>query len=705
MVDFVPNVPQSGEPNWLGWSKPISQPEPDKSKGMLFKTIGHALEGAAEVGGSVVKGLASSGAEDILNTQIESTEADTTLLKTQDPNNQSLPQDVAKAKTIAENLGSSKANGAITQTYYLGKLLQYQKDMRSQFPMYKNQIDEGIRQATGVAHTANEYYTHLLQDLNSYLTAKDERGKQALNEAFQGDTFGAPGVKQAVQAYRDNPTKDNVVALENTVANIRARDYQRKQAVGDLALNKDVLADANEQSKLVADNIANKTVNDRLGVLFDEAGIRTPADIMDALDPTKHSPQEMQALYEKFGTLAPRLRAEISKKFNEPQEITIPETGRKIRTTLSAILGPEAPGVIDRAMAGVNDVGTWIKDGNWGAAKHYANMDAAVNQAISNDLDRTDMGFGTRLAKILKDRGAPEWLNKLTETQLQNGLAGKVGGIINTMMLKSYIPGDVLGREAPGAKKTSFQQDVDTVVRTLGKNQPALKSMISDTASLDDPKMPIEQKAAKVLYYFGPQNTKVLSAWKPEDQAGAFSIMTSEPVVKAAREADRQYPGLWNEFKSTASTLADNAIHNQIPTLNQFQVREGWKVNYVSNPGVDGFHGWVVEPPRTVSPVANVAARNIANQTVNRINTVVRRLVDIAKSEGRDPDAYVFQTLKNIGYENPQPGKEDTLPAAMADALRNTRAKAKQNAEEEQRRQDALRKEGEQMLKEKRRPQ
>src|ERR1700719_408998 len=222
------------EPNWLGWSKSIKQPEPDKSGEVLGKTIGTAIEETGKIGGEVAENQAQSGAADILKG--EQSKLDNFQESLLGPRAQAdVPSDVQKVQQTAETLGSAKANGAISETYYKGKLDAYASDMRSRFGgMFNKQIDQGIAKATGVTHTANEYYQSTLRDINSFLTKKDDYEKAAQSSLVEMTRKGIPGSATQLQLLRSG--KINPDQAHDWVEKSNNHDYQVKQGKEDLEL-------------------------------------------------------------------------------------------------------------------------------------------------------------------------------------------------------------------------------------------------------------------------------------------------------------------------------------------------------------------------------------------------------------------------------------------------------------------------------------
>lgn len=709
MVDIVPNVQQSNDPNWLGWSKPIQQPGPDKSTEIALKTAGEGIKDVVEVGADVAKTQAKSGADDILAEQIQNTEIQQSLLKDQDPNQ--APQDVMKAKSAAEALGSSKANGAISPTYYYGKLLQYQKDMRSMFPMYRNQIDQGIAEATGVRHTANEYYESMLKDLNSRLTHKDEYKTKLMTEAFS--IRGHPMMNQWLRDWRSGKLSDD--EFSDRLGDAQAQTYKNTEAIKQVDANKAIRSDWKEDAKQKASGVADNAVSQVMSEVAASMGFKNSQDIMDHItNPGKYSPQENQAVYNSFGTIEPKVKALIADRFKElPKD---PRTGKPLMDkngqpiqSWSQTLGEDADRIAEQALKPIQAMGSYIKDGQYGAAAYFANNHKAAQTAITDDLYKSQAGITMLLGKAIKDSGAPEFIQDFARDRLKAGLGDRLNSIIDPMLLKSYLDKPQIDNASPGAVKNSFQQDIKTLFPIVGKNATVFKTFIDDLGNLDKPTLTDKMKAEKIRYMFGPENVGVLSTWQKSgldpttgrisDQPGQmeiFTAMTSKPVTYQVRRLDAKYPGLWDMYKSTATTMLDDLIGKQVRDLNTFQEKDGWKgkvkytsagdvhrFDYISNPGQKQMLGAAVLPQQKM---------------LEQLNAGIRCMVDIAKAEGSDPDAYVLRTLTGLGYQLPEDKEAVNFPEAMVGSMRATHAKEKADM-------DAAKQKLQEKMTEKRRPQ
>src|SRR5258706_3269083 len=259
MVDLTSFEPRpTREDNWLGWSRAGQQPRGDQGGEIAGKAIGSALENVGKIGGDITKAYAKSGAEDILNEDTARLEGIAGSLgidqgsllgargQADDPNK--APQEVMNAGTTIENLQSSKANGAMSNTYMDARILQFQKDTRSKFPFFRAQFDEGVREATGVAHTANEYLQKLLADINSFLTAKDTTKNAIISEAktMLGGSEAGWQASDIINGVEDG-TLPHAQAWK-LLQNMRARKYKNDQDILQFHADKSLREDNAERA-------------------------------------------------------------------------------------------------------------------------------------------------------------------------------------------------------------------------------------------------------------------------------------------------------------------------------------------------------------------------------------------------------------------------------------------------------------------------
>lgn len=212
MSIFNPQLPDTRDPNYLGYSKSISQPNfaGDTSAGIAIGGIGDLIGKGLQATDKVVQ----TGIGDQLNASIDSVReayrkdldaADTALkqrtqLASADPNaiyttgtqadttvgletpplnilpkaESPLPKDLSSLTASLSTLGDARANNKLSETAYYGRLDAMAKDFRSRFPGYRDWIDDRIQHITGV-NPANAYIKSVIGDINAATSASNKQ--------------------------------------------------------------------------------------------------------------------------------------------------------------------------------------------------------------------------------------------------------------------------------------------------------------------------------------------------------------------------------------------------------------------------------------------------------------------------------------------------------------------------------------------------
>src|SRR3974390_2681893 len=158
MAPFTATVPQANSdmPDWLNRPKPVSQPEADKSKGIMLSTIGEGIEGTAKIAENTfedwMKDHVRAGVESIRDTNIAAFEDIRKGQETGQPvdanaanlagfkgtlaqnDGKGIPANLSTGLDKASQLGLAKAQGKANDTLYTGAIYSLAKQLRAQFP-------------------------------------------------------------------------------------------------------------------------------------------------------------------------------------------------------------------------------------------------------------------------------------------------------------------------------------------------------------------------------------------------------------------------------------------------------------------------------------------------------------------------------------------------------------------------------------------
>ena len=164
MAIFNPEPAGINPQDWTNVSRPIEQPKSDTSTGIALSTVGEGITSATQIADTAVKydikEQADKGVDklrdaytqslvDVRNTQLATADQSQSLLPdtgtTPPPNLQS---GLDKVKQLGTALAQN--GGKINDTLYTGALNSLSKQLRSQYPGYRDYIDESIKKVSGM---------------------------------------------------------------------------------------------------------------------------------------------------------------------------------------------------------------------------------------------------------------------------------------------------------------------------------------------------------------------------------------------------------------------------------------------------------------------------------------------------------------------------------------------------------------------------
>src|SRR5215204_4866760 len=203
MATFAPQVAPTNDPNYMNYSKPISDIQADKSSGMLLTALGESIEGVAKVGDTITKEVINEEVRAGVDKQrdaftsalVQTADAQSGAGLVPSPQGQaeagikapslaegeeSLPAGVKAGVAKAQAIGTAMTqnSGKANDTLYTGALTALTKKHRNKYPGYRDYIDNKISEVSGI-NPANAYMRNLLEDINRNATssrAETEKG-------------------------------------------------------------------------------------------------------------------------------------------------------------------------------------------------------------------------------------------------------------------------------------------------------------------------------------------------------------------------------------------------------------------------------------------------------------------------------------------------------------------------------------------------
>ncbi len=725
MAIFNPQVPNTNDPNWLGWSKSISQPQPDTSTGDALSSIGSSLSLGVHAADALVKDFvkdttydqtrkivddytstlekadistriaaAAKGVGPGTASETEQGTVDNTELSGArrqpagtpfsslpgsgglPPTNQAPPADL---KSLPQDLGilnSARGNGKLSNTAYIGRLDALAKDLRSRYPGYRDYIDQEIHKVSGV-NPANAYISSLLGDINSFANAgKAEANKVRdfiIGEMKEG-TLGPLG-PALMQSYLTgglgNPS-EALVKVMQVAAPARQLKYQlelskarRAERVGtDEDTRRDLEADA---SKIMDGHAINY-----FNALHVVSGAPTSEKISEIARKAAAGEIKLDDVQNQALERAVRAqKVEMNKAFDD----FLNQTGPDGRPNVT-ILGTERANQLKKFHASrFDDVADLIGNKDYGTA--YSNMHTV--RAMGEDdkykiLTSKELGMVARIDRAISSMGLSDESKKLFQANLQANLPAKFGEWLKKanqeMALQPYTAQGIvstLKQQADDLKKRASEQGLGGV--ELAKTYDQLFSTIEQITKIKDPL--IREGLAKAAFNEG--NIGLLNS-VPDDKfeqtpggmvkfiPGKYSLYNRMFSPDMTKTMKQMPQERWIEYKDLGEHLIARELFG--PSFRQLSDM---------SPDSGVIIGWNTEKNQIKYQFTNTSdlrgpiqvspeRRAQVKQTIDRMNLALSNYANIAKEEGIDVSTFLLDTLKRNGVDL---GKIPGIPAEL----------------------------------------
>lgn len=563
----------------------------------------------------------------------------------------------------AQAQNSGKAN----DTLYTGALNAMAKQMRNQYPGYRDYIDEQIKSVSGV-DPANAFYKNLLQDINTGATnAKSEQDKAI---SFGRENIGLdPHMPAYIEAVRQN-LPGAVQNLENAV-NKAASDKNRfdiwhrnhEMQQGDIA---DDTIKAQDQYRQEAVASAYRIQHGVVSI----PGLTNP-DTMShliAMDQNGQQPlsdEQKGMLFSAMQAAQMQYRQEAINIQNGPGKYA-----RRIQDqkTIDSI---------------TNGAGQWFDNQvqNIGADKvgsMYANqrrMTSIQSDAETQVASNPDLGAYAKSTMVWTKFGGPNWVNTAQGQFLAKGGLGKFTNFLEDAQQRSQTPDDL---RKDGVVK-SLQSDIERMQRESANGtavpQKVYNNLVDNVNTIADPKSPNNIKAEVVKYAFTPKNWGIMDKFGQDftDDQGiqnkgrnsVFDTMTSPKITDNIWNLKDNEA--WGNYKNWTEQSFKTLFGEEVKTMNDIQSDKIFRAKVTWDSDNRRFG---VEFPRPTTdaydPEYNYV--NKVKATINRLNSGLSNLSRVQDHEGTDTSAYLLNTMITLGYRPDE--KVQGLPQKLMDAIK-----------------------------------
>lgn len=712
MVTFAPQVAPTNDPNYMNYSKPISDIQADKSSGLLLTALGEGIEGIAKVGDSITKSVindevtqgvdkqrdaftstlvayadAQSGAGVIPSPQSQA-EAGVKAPMTLAGGEENVPSGVKAGVERAQSIGAamSQNSGKSNDTLYTGALTALTKDLRNRYPGYRDYIDEKISQVSGI-NPANAYMRNLLEDINRNATGGKAEvdkaialGRQYLGYDPQMPSYieavrqGLPGSIQNLEGRINNVASDKI-KFDELERVRKLRDWSREDGSVD-------------QSAQFSNEIRSKA-NKAWEAVVQIPGLNDPKTIQQLIDDQRAG--RIKLSDEQNGALLQA--ATLARDTWKRNAVEI----MRARGYTSSIPDKKARDSI------IEDEGRFFEDQITAInSKEYGTMygNDRRGRAISSDtkvnlLSDRDMGAYWRTVDGVRAVGGDGWSNFMQAEAIKKGGPDHLKNFIQDETLKMSTPYD-----------PRFPQDTKSIYDAVKKAQDAKVPASTKTydnlvdnvkvLGMDSPPAGVSQEqflAAKrnvTNYMFDPaKNEKLLDRFQRDftDEQGVFhpgkfaiyDTMTQRSIVDNIWKSKDS--GSWAKFRDWNELSFRKLFSEEVGLLSQLgdsPVKITWDSDKRQFSVERDF-----KPAMSLSPSERQLAKpNPANERAFaaaktaievRLNKGLANLSYMQDKEGTDTSAYLMDTLMQMGYSPNDRLKGNNLPQRVIEAISHSK--------------------------------
>jgi len=699
MAVFNPTGPDVNPPNWDRLSKPIQQPESDKSTGLTLATIGEGLDTAAKLADttekSYLKDKVETGVNDlrdsytrslvqVRNMQIAGTvppsgalsaagiSADT-LGETPAPDvpgglQAGLDKASALGTAQAQNGGGGKAN----DTLYTGSLNALAKQLRNQYPGYKDYIDEQIKSVSGV-DPANAFMKNLLEDINRGATnANSEKNKDLTFIDKYVDSI--PGAALAREKYLRGDMDGQ---------GLRAFVAQKSQLHINQVAAEAARAAAKSQGELTVQRVkedftaeAGATINDAFNTQRMATNVQTPKELSDYFtgQATGQMPQMDEAQNRMWLT---NLAAQRNSAANILRSIALRRDSEGNSYAKSAGGLHNLKDEMDEQLGIYDNVIKFVKDKDYQGVYAVLNMNNAIHNKATNVLyNDPTVGEASQRMSAVNEAVGP-----------QTGAILLQDAIINKMDKKytEYVKGVKMDMLAPAnpATPTTLSSAIDDA-RQKKIQDPNVYGSITDVAKvISNPAVKDEAKANLMTSLFSPKNYGVLNKITKDgpDAPGrqaAFETMTDPKITDAVAKMPMRTQEMYRQWaeKEWGGVLARDSIADLSKIKDQTFLKS-YKIAWHTEGGTGNAPYFEVlnKQGRPMSQTEASYARPVTEVTT-RMNSGIANLAHIERSNNGDTNAYIVKVLSNSGFDFKN--NVEGIPTKMMNSILNAGRKPDQ---------------------------
>lgn len=711
---------QTQDPDWTNKSRVTEAPSANQSTKIGLETLGEGLTGGLSViDTSVKRGIADTvekgvdamrdkftqGLEGVKSTLDQglipqavaaiggSTTGKTILDSSSDE--PELPAGLESGLSKMQQIAYAKQAGStkINDTDYARDTLSLAKQLRAQFPGWRDYIDSEVSKASGLP-VANSYYQNLMLDINRQMAqlgkTKDDVGTQMIWGMHEGVPNMATYMNMRSNKDPKYPGDAAMLGKINDFTTMKATlQIQAQQRAESKDTKSDQVTKETENLTANTNNLIAHHIQDNL-VLSGMPSLRDLINYFDdaAAGRRQANDAEVQQRAQQLQVYRNYLYSEAKKQSIGPDAIIGGETAEK---------------VIANAMTPIDTYIKFANDKESGPAYFHLHQNTAIveDEKHNNWLVSKDRGalarqlLGARFA--LGEQYFPDYLKSI----LVNGQDKPIKDLFSQEALSAVQPlADVRGQPIERTLTDAIKHGKDVGVidpEYYGK-------MTAWAAHIADPNMPMDAKDAMIRWAFKPKNLNLMDEFNQDykDPQGnvvpgkyhALDVLTAPSISKAIAETSQAHPENYKMYRGTTESWFGKLYRSDIDTLNKVVNGQTIPVDSsgrpvsgtvstdtkVTNKSVQDMHfsfddtnnqfGIVDKNNRPISMKTlsfkdpEYAAKLSTLETLGRVNRVLANMTQVQLNDPttqghQDVPKYLLQLLQTSGF---RPG--EIIPGA-----------------------------------------
>jgi len=700
MAPLNPTPPETRDPNFLGYSRPIETPHFQSATAEAVKGTGQLLAGAITSADEVMKSYIATterrGLEEIRDREVgnlTAAESYTRLatiaplnITPQSANGGETPPELKNVGTTLNRFANARANGKISETHMWAEADTFLKDLRDRVPEgYRPYIDEQAKSILG-AIPANARLQSLIGDINAAMGAKNSEVNE-LRRAFE-------------QAAKDGETSAPTMAEHyigtgdlkggwQWIADTNFRTARNKKVQQDTEYSKMTrdqrYTTADQQFRDENTGWVHSSLQNFLTVIQQ----KIPYDAVDAAGNPTWSEQKQQLIATQMLAQKDQLKALLWQKAREKDK-----NGYSYAT-----LAPDQATInktVDDMVAPYTWAGERIMSKDTGTATLSSRLnDAARNGTTAAIYKNFPITLALRTMKDnLGDQGFALWWG-----QVQSKFVSDNKALFDTQLLDTFT------RNVNNPKSLSETFDE---AKKMGVQFPqhykGLVDMITGPQGLLSDQ-PSEKKLGIAASIANPNNTdllfKIKEGYKDPDgiwhegKEDIWTAITSPKVANEMAKVANETGNGWllkNYADAMSTTFRTDIFQKDLARLKSVVDSDGFKLKWTADEK-NGVYRWDVESKvpsdenrskflgRAGYRGDTNPALTEAKKVVEHLNQGVRGLVNVAKAAGANPNEAVLGLFQDSGYDLTKTGGD--IPSKMLDAIKYNGLKPKKDKLEE----------------------